>query len=54
MSIPDKATAAIYAVAAIEIVALIMGHNGVILMTSLTIIGGLGGFTIGRRYKTGS
>ena len=40
------AMVAILAVVALEIVALLMGHNGVILTGTLAIIAGLGGYEV--------
>lgn len=42
-----KACIAIAAIATVEIVALLTGHNGTMLRLSLAAIAGLGGFTLG-------
>jgi hypothetical protein len=41
-----KVCFAIVAIAAVEIVALITGHNGTILRMSLVALSGLGGFSL--------
>lgn len=46
-----SALAAVAGIVAIEIVALCQGINGTILATSLTILGGIGGFELKKLLK---
>ena len=45
----NKAMIAIIAIALIEVVALFMGHNGVLLISSTNLIAGIAGYSIAKK-----
>jgi len=47
MKLEENAKYAIAAISVIEIIALLLGHNGLLISLAIASISGLGGFTLG-------